>query len=158
MSTQTIGRRNEADWASIVVGLGLGLTVAMFVETTTREDWNSVYAVVTSISRIAALVGSYLALIGLVLVSRISWVEKSVGHDRMVIWHRKLGPWSLYLITVHVLFVLVGYAGVDQVPLAVELWRMILRFPWMLPAVIAFIFFAIAGVTSYKKVRAKMVN
>ena len=156
MSTQTIGRRNEADWASIVVGLGLGLTVAMFVETTTHEDWNSVYAVVTSISRIAALVGSYLALIGLVLVSRISWVEKSVGHDRMVIWHRKLGPWSLYLITVHVLFVLVGYAGVDQVPLAVELWRMILRFPWMLPAVIAFIFFAIAGVTSYKKVRAKM--
>ena len=56
MSTQTIGRRNEADWASIVVGLGLGLTVAMFVETTTRDDWNSVYAVVTSISRIAALV------------------------------------------------------------------------------------------------------
>ena len=112
MSTQTIGRRNEADWASIVVGLGLGLTVAMFVETTTREDWNSVYAVVTSISRIAALVGSYLALIGLVLVSRISWVEKSVGHDRMVIWHRKLGPYSLYLITVHVLFVLVGYATV----------------------------------------------
>ena len=43
MSTQTIGRRNEADWASIVVGLGLGLTVAMFVETTTRDDWNSVF-------------------------------------------------------------------------------------------------------------------
>ena len=156
MSSQTIGRRTEADWASIVVGLGLGLTVAMFVETTTRGDWNSVYAVITSISRIAALVGSYLALIGLVLVSRISWVEKSVGHDRMVIWHRKLGPYSLYLISAHVLFVIVGYAGVDQVPLAVELWRMILRFPWMLPAVIAFIFFAIAGVTSYKKVRAKM--
>ena len=156
MSSQTIGRRSEADWASIVLGLGLGLTIAMFVETTTRDDWNSVYDVITSISRIAALVGSYLALVGLVLVSRISWVEKSVGHDRMVIWHRKLGPYSLYLITVHVLFVLVGYAGVDQVPLAVELWRMILRFPWMLPAVIAFVFFAMAGITSYKKARAKM--
>ena len=95
MSSQTIGRRTEADWASIVVVLGLGLTVAMFVETTTRDDWNSVYAVITSVSRIAALVGSYLALAGLVLVSRISWVEKSVGHDRMVIWHRKLGPFGL---------------------------------------------------------------
>ena len=156
MSSQTIGRRSEADWASIVLGLGLGLTIAMFVETTTRDDWNSVYDVITSISRIAALVGSYLALVGLVLVSRISWVEKSVGHDRLVIWHRKLGPWSLYLITAHVLFVIVGYAGVDQVPLAVELWRMILRFPWMLPAVIAFVFFAMAGITSYKKARAKM--
>ena len=156
MSSQTIGRRSGADWASIVVGLGLGLTIAMFVETTTRDDWNSVYDVITSISRIAALVGSYLALVGLVLVSRISWVEKSVGHDRLVIWHRKLGPWSLYLVTAHVLFVIVGYAGVDQVPLAVELWRMILRFPWMLPAVIAFVFFAMAGITSYKKARAKM--
>jgi predicted ferric reductase len=102
------------------------------------------------------LVGSYLALIGLVLVSRISWVEKSVGHDRLVIWHRKLGPYSLYLITAHVHLVILGYAGVDQVPLAVELWRMILRFPWMLPAVIAFVFFVMAGITSYKKARAKM--
>jgi predicted ferric reductase len=156
MSTQSIGKRSGADWASIVLGLGLGLTIAIYVETTTQSDWNSVYAVATSISRIAALVGSYLALIGLVLVSRISWVEKSVGHDRLVIWHRKLGPYSLYLITAHVLFVILGYAGVDRVPLAVELWRMILRFPWMLPAVIAFVFFAMAGITSYKKARAKM--
>ena len=156
MSTQSIGKRHKADWASIVLGLGLGFTIAIFVETTTRSDWNSFYAVATSISRIAALVGSYLALVGLVLVSRISWVETSVGHDRLVIWHRKLGPYSLYLITAHVLFVILGYAGVDQIPLAVELWHMILRFPWMLPAVIAFLFFAAAGITSYKKARAKM--
>ena len=156
MSSQVVGRRAGADWASIVLGLGLGLTVAMYVETTTQADWNSFYASVTSVSRIAALVGSYLALVGLVLVSRISWVESSVGHDRLVLWHRKLGPYSLYLITAHVLFVILGYAGAEQVPLAVELWRMALRFPWMLPAVIAFLFFAAAGITSYKKARAKM--
>ena len=156
MSTQIIGKRSGADWASIVLGLGLGLTVAMYVETTTEADWRSVYAIVTSVSRIAALVGSYLALVGLVLVSRISWVESSVGHDRLVLWHRKLGPYSLYLITAHVLFVILGYAGAEQVPLAVALWQMALRFPWMLPAVIAFLFFAAAGITSYKKARAKM--
>ena len=131
MSTQSIGKRSGADWASIVLGLGLGLTIAIYVETTTQSDWNSFYADATSVSRIAAMVGSYLALVGLVLVSRISWVEKSVGHDRLVIWHRKLGPYSLYLITAHVLFVILGYAGVDRVPLAVELWRMILRFHWI---------------------------
>ena len=156
MSSQVVGRRAGADWASIVLGLGLGLTVAMYVETTTEADWSSVYAIVTSVSRIAALVGSYLALVGLVLVSRISWVESSVGHDRLVLWHRKLGPYSLYLITAHVLFVILGYAGAEQVPLAVALWQMALRFPWMLPAVIAFLFFAAAGITSYKKARAKM--
>jgi len=152
----SIGKRVNADWASIVLGLGLGLTAAIYLETTVASDWNSVYAIVISLSRIAALLGSYFALVGLVLVARVPWIEKSVGHDRLVIWHRKLGPYSLYLITFHVLLVILGYAGNDQVRLAVELWRMIRRYPWMLPAVVAFLFFAAAGITSYKKARAKM--
>ena len=152
----SLGKRYNADWAAIVLGLGLGLTVALYVETTTQSDWNSVYAIVLSLSRIAALLGSFFAIVGLVLVSRISWVERSVGHDRLVIWHRKLGPWSMYLITFHVLLVLVGYAANDRAKLGVELWRMIQRYRWMLPAFVGFIFFAAAGITSYKKARAKM--
>ena len=155
-SFMSIGKSWNADWASIALGIGLGLTSAIYLETTTASDWNSVYSIVISLSRIAALIGSYLALVGLVLVARVPWIEKSVGHDRLVIWHRKLGPYSLYLITLHVLFVIVGYAGNDRVRLAVELWHMILRYPWMLPAVVAFSFFAAAGITSYKKARAKM--
>ena len=156
IATKVVGSRRNADWASIVLGTGLGLTAALYLETTTRADWNSVYAIVISLSRICALLGSYFALVGLVLVSRVSWIERSVGHDRLVIWHRKLGPYSLYLITFHVLFVILGYAGNDHVMLGVELWRMIVRFPWMLPAFVAFLFFAAAGITSYKKARAKM--
>ena len=156
IATKVVGARRNADWASIVLGTGLGLTAALYLETTTRADWNSVYAIITSLSRICALLGSYFALVGLVLVSRVSWIERSVGHDRLVIWHRKLGPYSLYLITFHVLLVILGYAGNDHVMLAVEIWRMIVRFPWMIPALVAFLFFAAAGITSYKKARAKM--
>jgi predicted ferric reductase len=152
----SIGRKANADWAAIVTGLGIGLTAALFLETTTVADWNSVYAIITSLSRIAALLGSYLAIVGLVLVSRISWIERSVGHDRLVVWHRKLGPYSLYLITLHVLFVILGYAGNDHVRLYIELWRMITHFAWMLPASVAFVFFAAAGITSYKRVRGTM--
>jgi predicted ferric reductase len=152
----SIGKRANADWASLVLGLGLGLTAAIFLETTTHSDWTGLYAIITSLSRIAALSGSYFALVGLVLVSRISWIERSVGHDRLVIWHRKLGPYSMYLITLHVLLVLVGYAGNDRLRLGVELWHLITKWPWMLPATLAFLFFASAGVTSYKKARAKM--
>ena len=104
----SIGKRVNADWASIALGLGLGLTAAIYLETTVASDWNSVYAIVISLSRIAALLGSYFALVGLVLVARVPWIEKSVGHDRLVIWHRKLGPYSLYLITFHVLLVILG--------------------------------------------------
>jgi predicted ferric reductase len=151
-----VGKRHNADWAAIVLGLGIGLTAAIFLETTTRSDWASVYSIITSISRICALLGSYLAIVGLVLVSRISWIEKSVGHDRLVVWHRKLGPYSLYLIVFHVFFVTLGYAGHDRAPMAIEFYRLVVHYPWMLPALVAFIFFIAAGISSYKKARAKM--
>ncbi len=70
----SIGKRKPADYASLVLGLGLGLTLAVFVETLTSNDLNGVYPIITTISRICALVGTYLALVGLVLVSRIAWV------------------------------------------------------------------------------------
>ncbi len=151
-----VGKRYNADWASLILGLGAGLTAAVFLETTTQHDWSSVYSVITSISRICALLGSYLALVGLVLVSRVSWIEKSVGHDRLVIWHRKMGPYAMYLITFHVLFVTLGYAGPDRAPMAIELYRLVVHYPWMLPGFVGFLFFAAAGISSYKKARAKM--
>ena len=122
------------DWAALLLGAGLGLTLALQLTTVRKIDFMSVYAVIASASRLSALVGTYFAIVGIFLVARIPWVEKGVGHDRLVIWHRKLGPWSMYLVTIHVLLVLLGYAGNDRIKLGVELWRMIRRYPWMLPA------------------------
>jgi predicted ferric reductase len=121
-----------------------------------QSDISSVYAVVASISRVAALTGTYFAIVGIFLVSRIPWVERGVGHDRLVTWHRKLGPWSLYLIGAHVLFISLSFAGQDQVMLVVELWRMLTTFDWMWWALLGFVLMIMAGVTSYKKARAKM--
>ena len=152
MSTKRLG----VDWASLVTGLGLGLTIALQIESTTQEDWASTYAIVTSISRSFALIGTYLALVGLVLVARVPLIESSVGHDRLITWHRKLGPYSLFLIGFHMLFVAIGYAGLERIPTIIEIWRMVTRFPWMLPAFVGFIFMMAAGITSYKKARARM--
>jgi predicted ferric reductase len=148
--------QRRLDVTSVTVGVLFGLTCAVYLESTTASEWNTPYAIITSISRICALIGSYLALVGLVLVARIPYIEKSVGHDRLVVWHRKLGPWSMYLVTFHVLLVVLGYAGNEHVQLGVELWRVVTKYPWMLPAFIGFIFFAVAGVTSYKRVRKNM--
>ena len=144
------------DWASLLMGTGLGLTVALQVSTLQRSDINGVYPLIDSFSRLCALVGSYFALVGVLLVARIPWVERGVGHDRLVIWHRKLGPYALFLIGFHVLFVLIGLAGLNQVPLYKELWRMINEYPWVVWGVVGFVLMIAAGVTSYKKARAKM--
>jgi predicted ferric reductase len=144
------------DWAALIAGLGLGLTVAMQVTTMTFTDISSVYALITSFSRLCALVGTYFAISGIFLIARIPFVERGVGHDRLVTWHRKLAPYSLFLIGFHVFFIIFGFAGQDQIPLYKELWNMLTKFYWMWAALGGFILMILAGVTSYKKARAKM--
>jgi len=144
------------DWAAWLLGIGLGLTLALQLTTMSHSDITSVSSVIASISRAAALVGNYFAIVGIFLVARIPWVERGVGHDRLVTWHRKLGPWSLYLIGFHVLFIVLSFAGQDHVALAVEMWRMLANYDWMWWALAGFILMVMAGVTSYKKARAKM--
>jgi predicted ferric reductase len=144
------------DWAALVLGLGLGFTIALELTTVRKSDFTSVYASIATFSRISALVGTYLAIVGIFLVARIPWVEKGVGHDRLVTWHRNLGPWSLYAIGAHVAFIILSFAGQDSIPLYKELWRMLNTFDWMWFALAGFILMVLAGVTSYKKARAKM--
>jgi predicted ferric reductase len=144
------------DWAAWILGVGLGLTLALQITTMRWSDISSVYSAIATISRVAALIGTFFAIVGIFLVSRIPWVERGVGHDRLVTWHRKLGPWSLYLVGTHVLFIVLSFAGQDNVMLAVELWRMLNSFEWMWPALAGFVLMVMAGVTSYKKARAKM--
>ena len=149
-------RAAGVDWAALITGIGLGLTVALQISTFSKSDVGTVYATVNSLSRLFALVGTYFALLGILLVSRIPWVERGVGHDRLIRWHRKLGPYALFLVGFHVLFVLLGYAGQDHIALIVELWRMLHQYPWMWPGLAGFVLLIFAGLTSYKKARAKM--
>ena len=144
------------DWAALIAGGGLGLTLALSATTVRQSDFAGVYSTVQSVSRICALVGTYFAIVGIFLVARIPWVERGVGHDRLVTWHRKLGPYSLFLISFHVLFVLIGYAGQDNIPLYSEMWQLLTTFDWMWFALAGFVLMIMAGVTSYKKARAKM--
>lgn len=144
------------DWAALVLGIGLGLTVAMELVTISASDYGDFYSVLALAAHFAALVGTYFALAGVLLVSRIPWVERGVGHDGLVIWHRKLAPYSLYLIGLHVLLVLVGFAGSESVPLYKELWRLVTEYPWVVWDFVGFVLMIAAGVSSYKKVRAKL--
>jgi predicted ferric reductase len=144
------------DWAAWFVGLGLGLTLALQATTIRYSDINSVYSVLATASRVAALIGSYFAILGIFLVARIPAVERGVGHDRLVAWHRTLGPWSLYLILLHFVLVTVSFAGQDQIPLYKEIWNFLNDYPWMWQALAGFILMMLAGVTSYRKARAKM--
>jgi predicted ferric reductase len=52
--------------------------------------------------------------------------------------------------------VTISFAGQDQIPLYQEIWNFLDDFPWMWPAMAGFFLMMLAGVTSYRKARAKM--
>jgi predicted ferric reductase len=64
----------------------------------------------TALGRLAGFTGAYLILIMVVLVARLPWLERSVGQDQLIRWHRKVSPWAIGLITAHVLLITLGYA------------------------------------------------
>ena len=64
------------DWAALLLGAGLGLTLALQLTTVRKSDFTSLYASLASFSRLSALVGTYLAIVGIFLVARIPWVER----------------------------------------------------------------------------------
>ena len=62
------------------------------------------------LGNLTGLAGTYLALIMVLLVSRIPVVERVLGQDGLLAWHRRLAPWPISLIVAHAVLLTFGYA------------------------------------------------
>jgi predicted ferric reductase len=135
-------------------GLGLGLVVG--IQLATRSPLSGAGALVIEVSRWCALLGTYGALLVIVLVARIPALERSVGLDRMVTYHRRLGPAVIVLIAAHVALVTIGYAMSESVSLLAESVTFLTTYAWVLPAAAGFGLMVMAGVASWRVARRRM--
>ena len=99
---------------------------------------NSTGDFLVSIARLTGLLGAFSALLQVLLLSRLPWVERSIGFDRLTVWHRWNGHACLYLVLAHVVFSVWGYAALDRLPLTEEISTMITGgvYPGMVTATI----------------------
>lgn len=144
------------DACAALAGIGFGAVVASVV---TNESHGALVApggLLTAVGRLAAFTGTYLMLIMVVLVARLPWLERSVGQDQLIRWHRKIAPWAISLIIVHVLTITLGYAQADHSPLIHEIWVLIRSYRDILAAVVGFGLLLLAGITSYRAVRRRL--
>ena len=112
----------------------------------------------TSIGRITGLVGAYLALVQVVLLSRLPALERLAGFDRLSIWHRWNGHACLYLILAHVVFSVVGYQEMDRYRLWQEIRTMIWGgvYPGMITATVGTFLFVAVVMSSIVIVRRRL--
>lgn len=92
--------------------------------------------VLNSIGRITGLIGAYLALLQVLMLARLPWLDRLVGFDRMTIWHRRNGKACIVLIVVHTITITAGYTLTDQVGLGNEISSLLGTYPGMITATV----------------------
>jgi predicted ferric reductase len=112
-------------------------------------------AVLARFGALAGLVGAYLALIQVLLLARLPWLDRVAGFDRLTVWHRWNGYACLALVLAHTVMVVWGYAIDGKRSFFEEFWKMLADglFPGMVTATIGTVLFVVVTVSSILIVR-----
>ncbi len=110
----------------------------------------------TSLGRITGLLGVYLALLQVLMLSRLPPLERLVGFDRLTAWHRVNGKVCVSLIVAHVLLITAGYSLADRLTFGHEFSRLLGVYPEMVTATIGTAIMVLVVLTSIVIVRRRM--
>ncbi len=144
------------DVLAALAGLGLGVTLALGISAESIGALRAPGGVATAAGRIAGLAAGYAMVVVVVLVARFGPLERAVGQDRLVRWHRRLGPWPLYLLVAHAVLITVGYAHAARDGVLHQFGRLLWTYPGVLAATVGGALLIAAGVTSYRRARRRM--
>ena len=148
--------RRGADLLAALAGLGLGITIALALTAESARSLAAAGGPATALGRLTGLVAAYLMLVTVLLVARIPALDRVIGQDRLVAWHRRLGPWPLYLVAAHGALITIGYAQAARTGAPHEFWTLLTTYPGVLAGTVGFGLLTAAGVTSYRKARRKL--
>jgi predicted ferric reductase len=110
-------------------------------------------ALATAIAELVGMVASYLVCIQVLLIARVPWLERAVGLDRLVAWHKVVGATTLFLVVAHVSFMTLSQwitSGGGPVGAYLGLFSI---YPDMLTATIGTALILLAGLLSAQALR-----
>jgi len=142
--------------AIIALAIGFGATIALAVTDTTWSQVKAPGGAWIFLGSLTGLAGTYLALVMVLLVSRVPAVERVLGQDGLLAWHRRLAPWPISLISAHVVFVTIGYAQSAKTGFWHEFGVLTNTFPQVLPATIGFFIMVAIAVVSIRAIRQRI--
>jgi len=148
--------RQVIDVAGLVVALGFGVSVGLAITAESRSQLSAPGGVAMFLGSLTGLSGTYLALVMVLLVSRIPAVERVVGQDRLLGWHRRLAPWPIVLIGAHAVLLTFGYAQAAHTGLFHEAGAIIGAYPDMITATIGLGLMMAIGILSIHALRKRL--
>jgi predicted ferric reductase len=141
--------------------LGIAVIIgAMWVRHGGLDRFDSPLNALTAIGQITALYGTYLALVGIFLMSRAPFIDQVLGSDEAARLHRIAGYASVWFIGAHAITSTIGYSGTTTVPTIGEVWNQIYTFTILesggLGGTIALALLIIVAVVSIRAARARL--
>ena len=109
----------------------------------------------TAATDLTGLLASYAGLVGLILVARPVALERSVGLDRLFVWHRYAGETAAILVGVHVATALVAAAS-DPGGVWGAVRDLTGREPYMAAATVGALFVGVVTVSSLRSLRRRL--
>ncbi len=155
-------RPPEKDWRggpalfAVLAWAGLAVALLAWWNDTPTESINNRGELFVHAGRITGLTAGYTLLVEVLLRSRVGFVERLVGTERVTRWHRDLGAVLLVTVLAHAALILVGYAIVDRINLFDELDILLAEYEDMTSAVAATGILVAVGLLAVRTVRAAM--
>lgn len=144
-------------WAALAAaGGGLVAVVGLGVAVEARPELGRPGGPATFGGGMTGLVGMYLALLMVLMAARIPVIERVLGQDGMMRWHRRLGPWPITLLTVHAALITIGFAQAARTGAWHEVGVLLRSYPGMLAATVALGLVLLAGGASIRAVRRRL--
>lgn len=145
-------RQTAATWWLAAMGLIAGMVMALTVESI-FPIMLTVSGVLDTVSILTAAAGTLGILTLLVLAAQIPVLDRAFGHDGLVAWHKLLGPWSLWLIAVHITASVLSVAFAATGNAVVAAINFVFSDGDLILALLGSLIFLLGGVTSWSKVR-----
>src|SRR3954447_16027124 len=104
----------------------------------------------TAIGRFFGLHLAFVMALQLLLISRLPFLDRRIGMDRLTTWHRWTGFTVFWLVLVHPTFVLLGYAKLDRLSFLGEIGNLAQQTPVLFGMIAA----GLVVITGFVSVRA----
>ncbi|RSM83512.1 oxidoreductase [Kibdelosporangium aridum] len=133
-----------------VLGANVALVTVLFADAGPSAD------PLISIGRLLGMYGALLMAFQLVLIARLSWLDRRLGMDRLTSLHRWTGFGVLWLLLGHMVFIVFGYANLSGTGPVGELVTLATTVEGILQAIVAFALILFVGAASARFARRKL--
>lgn len=152
---QAVARNWRRDGLAVGASALTASSIALFLADQGAKYFTTIGGAVTGLGIISGLLATVSMVLMLVLGSRVPVIDRTLGQDRALSLHSKLGKGMVYGLLAHGALLITGYAitaAINPVAMFVQLWTS--SFDFVL-ACLAFVGFAVVGISSLLAVRKK---